>query len=157
MLQPHQVLHLSLFYLMDKNSLSVFPHHAVTFHSDLLSIRDTFCNPAFKNYCKSICRRFNLAHHSCIQFTQYSQNTAFSKKFLPQMPHGSFWLDGFLLIHPISHTITLVLARFTFRPLLSSALFQIQNFFGSSAMVSNIKTTSSAYNISYNIPSISCS
>ena len=38
-----------------------------------------------------------FAHLPCIQFPQDLHNTAFTIVFLPQMPHGSFMLDGFWL------------------------------------------------------------
>ena len=78
---------------------------------------------------------------------------AFAIVFLPQMPHGSFLLDGFILMCPILLTITFVFTRFAFRTLLSSALFQVLNIFCCPAIVRAIKTKSSACNISCNVPS----
>ena len=62
-------------------------------------------------------------------------------------------LAGFILICPILLTITFVFTRFTFRNLFSSVLFPLYNFSYRYAAVSPIKTKSSAYNVSYNMPS----
>ena len=84
--------------------------------------------------------RLIFAYVPCIQFPLDLHNAACTIVFLPQMPHGSFWLDGFTVAGPILLTMTFVFTRFTFRPLLLSALFQLWNISCSSAMVSTTKT-----------------
>ena len=116
------------------------------------------CHHLYFLHPKSITRVFVtlliFAQIPCIQFPHDFQNTEFAIVFLPQMLHGSFMLDGYILICPILLSITFVFTRFTFRPILSSALFQVSNYFCSFTMISAIRTKSSAYSNSCNVPSI---
>ena len=108
-----------------------------------------FAFPTFKIYSKSTSYLLVIACLSCIKFPQDLHNTAFDIVFLP---HGSFLLDGFSVICHILLTITFVFTRFTFSPLSTGALIQLLYFSCSSAMVFAIKTMSSTYNISCNVP-----
>ena len=124
MLQPLHIHLLSLFHRLGMLILSLFPHHHSIFPSDLLR----FVMPLHFLNLRSIASVFVtlliFAHLPCIKFPQYLHNTAFNIVFPPQMPHESLLLDGFTVTCPILVTVTFLFIRFTFRPLLSSALFQ---------------------------------
>ena len=92
-------------------------------------------------------------HLLCTRHPHDSHNTAFAIVFLPQMSHGSFLLDGFILIYPIILTMTLVFTRFTFRPLLSSAPFK--KISSVTSWIPPSKLKKSAYSIPCNVPTLS--
>ena len=92
-------------------------------------------------------------HLLCTRHPHDSHNTAFAIVFLPQMSHGSFLLDGFILIYRIILTMTLVFTRFTFRPLLSCAPFP-KNF-SVPPLFPLSKLKKSAYSIHCNVPTLS--
>ena len=153
MSQPLRIHHQSIFYRLDMKNLSLFPRFHAVFLPDHLNFRDTHCI-SYINICrKSICTLLIFIYLLCNRHPHDSHNIAFAIVFLPQMSHGSFLLDGLILIYPIILTMTLVFTRFTFRPLLSSAPFK--KISSVTSWIPPSKLKKSAYNIPCNVPTLS--
>ena len=114
--------------------------------------------PTVKIYASLFVSLLILAQLPCIQLPQDLHNTAFTIIFLPQMLHGSFLLDGLILIYSILLIIAFVsiLQKFLSfslpNPRLSSEIYQmlfsnLQNILfslatNSSCILLKIKTAS---------------
>ena len=153
MSQSFQVHLLRLFSRQDMTNLSVSTSQEEFFFQIFQVFITLFAFPTLKIYCKSIYHPLNPFASSMYPDSTRLNNTAFAIVFLPEMPHGPFFLDDFILMFQILLTIAFVFTSLTFRPLLSSAYVNYKTFFCRSSIVSDIKTNSSTYYISCSVPS----